>query len=267
MDKAGREYWNNAWQGSAVPGPIDPVDPSPRNWVNRRFHREFRRLFGESPKPGLRLLELGCAQSRWLPYFAREFGFSITGLDYSPIGCEMARSVLAGSGVAGEIVCADFFAPPDVLRGAFDVVVSFGVAEHFDDTAACIRAFASFLKPGGLLFTNIPNMCGLVGSLQRLLNRPVYDIHQILDRAALRSAHEAAGLEVISCEYFIFNNFGVCSLNGLRSDGVSWFIKKSLTGALGRISMLAGFIEERTRDLRPGRFASANVNCIARRPA
>jgi hypothetical protein len=109
-------------------------------------------------------------------------------------------------------------------------------------------------------------MCGLVGFLQRVLNRPVYDIHPILDREALQRAHEAAGLDVLSCEYFIFNNFGVCSLNGLRPGDASWYIKKSLTGALGRISMLAGFIEERTWDLHPGRFASANVNCIARRP-
>jgi len=267
MDKAGPEYWNNAWKGSVVPRPIDPADPSPHNWVDRRFHREFQRLFGESRKSGMKLLELGCAQSRWLPYFAKEFGFSITGLDYSPIGCEMARTILDRSGVAGEIVCADFFGPPDSMRGAFDVVVSFGVAEHFDDTAACIRAFASFLKPGGILFTNIPNMCGLVGFLQRVLNRPVYDIHQILDPNALRAAHEAAGLDVLSCEYFIFNNFGVCNLNKLRTHGASWIIKKSVTGVLGRISMLTGFIEDRTGDLRPGRFASANINCIARRPA
>lgn len=266
MDKAGSEYWNNAWKGSAVPRPIDPADPGLYNWVNRRFHREFRRLFSESPK-SLRLLELGCAQSRWLPYFAKEFGFSVAGLDYSPIGCEMARAVLARSRVAGEIVCADFFSPPDAMRGAFDIVVSFGVAEHFDDTAACIGAFAAFLKPGGVMFTNIPNMCGLIGFLQRVLNRPVYDIHQILDREALRRAHESAGLNVESCEYFIFNNFGVCSLNGIRPDGVSWLLKKSLMGILGRVSMLTGFVEDRTLDLRPGRFASANVNCIARKPA
>jgi len=267
MDKAGREYWNSAWKGSAVPGAVDPADLGPRNWVNRRFHRAFLELFDKSRASSTKLLEVGCAQSRWLPYFAKEFGFSITGLDYSPIGCEMARTILVRCGVVGEVVCADFFAPPDSMRGAFDVVVSFGVAEHFDDTAACIRAFASFLKPGGTLFTNIPNMCGLVGFLQRMFNRPVYDIHQPLDREELGKAHESAGLDVISCDYFIFNNFGVCSLNGLRPNGASWIIKRSLIGALGRISMLAGFIEDRTCDLRPGRFASAHVNCVARKPA
>jgi cyclopropane fatty-acyl-phospholipid synthase-like methyltransferase len=30
-----------------------------------------------------RLLEIGCARSAWLPYFAQEFGIDVSGLDYS----------------------------------------------------------------------------------------------------------------------------------------------------------------------------------------
>jgi SAM-dependent methyltransferase len=61
--------------------------------------------------------------------------------------------VLDAAGVPGEIVCADLFAPPPHLLAQFDVVVSFGVVEHFDDTAACVAACARLVKPGGLMVT------------------------------------------------------------------------------------------------------------------
>jgi len=56
--------------------------------------------------------------------------------------------------------------PPDHLLGAYDFGVSFGVAEHFEDTAECLAAFRRFLKPSGILFTAIPNLAGLLGSAE-----------------------------------------------------------------------------------------------------
>ena len=118
----------------------------------------------------------------WLPYFAKEFAFEVYGIDYSEIGCQQAKQILEYEGVNGKIVCADFFSPPGSMLKAFDVVVSFGVLEHFEDTTACIAAFSKFLKPGGLLITNIPNLCGLNGLIQKMINRSIFDIHVPLDK-------------------------------------------------------------------------------------
>jgi len=163
----------------------------------------FLRLFEKSETSSMRLLEIGCAKSAWLPYFAKEFGFSVSGLDYSPIGCEMARKVLQANEIVAEVVCADLFSPPDNMLGVFDVVVSLGVVEHFEDTASCLKAVSSFLKPGGMLITSIPNMVGWIGSIQKAVNRPIYDIHQLIDPAMLKEAHELAGFDVLECKYFV----------------------------------------------------------------
>lgn len=56
-----------------------------------------------------------------------------------------------------------FFSPPASMLGKFDVVVTFGVVEHFIDTRACLDAMSQFLKPGGLLVTSIPNLAGWIG--------------------------------------------------------------------------------------------------------
>jgi 2-polyprenyl-3-methyl-5-hydroxy-6-metoxy-1,4-benzoquinol methylase len=52
--------------------------------------------------------------------------------------------MLRKAGVVGQVYCCDFFAPPGDLIGTFDVVISFGVAEHFQDTAECLRALRVF---------------------------------------------------------------------------------------------------------------------------
>lgn len=266
MDKAGKKYWNDLWAGDDIPSVVNPSDTQLKNWVNRRFHQMFQRLFRKSETSSMSLLEIGCGKSAWLPYFAKEFGFNVCGLDYSPIGCQMASKVLQANGVEAEIVCANLFSPPENILGTFDVVVSFGVVEHFDDTASCLRAVSTFLKPGGVLITNIPNMVGWIGAIQKVVNRPVYDIHQLIDPARLKEAHALAGLEVLECGYFICTSFGVNNLAGISTRTPTGFLKKVLLGVLSRLSMLVWRVEDMTGDIPPNKSFSPYINCIARKP-
>ena len=268
MDKAGPQFWNDSWAASALVSAVDPSDRSLLNAVNRRFHALFARLFERSAVTNarLRLLEIGCANSGWLPYFAKQFGFQVCGLDYSPIGAEMSRQMLQANGVAGEIVCSDLFTPPPAMLGQFDVVVSFGVAEHFEDTRAYLAAAAAYLKPGGMLITSIPNMVGWNGTLQKLLNRQVYDIHELIDPARLTQAHVDAGLQVVECDYFTLTNFGVVSLTGVRLLSPLGFAKKVVLAVLARVSMLTWALAPERDLLRPNRMSSPYINCVARKP-
>lgn len=266
MDKAGENYWNEAWASCEKPVAVNPSDMRLRNQVNHRFHRKFLKLFDKAKTPSMRLLEIGCANSAWLPYFVKEFGFSVWGLDYSPIGCIMAKRVLQANGVKANILCANFFSPPQELLGYFDVVVSFGVVEHFNETVSCLEAVSTFLKPGGVLITSIPNMVGSIGAIQKTVNKPVYDIHQLINPATLREAHELAGLEVLECNYFMFSNFGIINLISISKNTLSWFLKKIFLGLLSRASMLIWLIEERIGEISPNKFTSPYINCIARKP-
>jgi 2-polyprenyl-3-methyl-5-hydroxy-6-metoxy-1,4-benzoquinol methylase len=266
MDKAGQRYWNDSWATSKLPDAMNPADMSLSNYVNRRFHSLFVNLFDGLQTRFLRLIEVGCAKSVWLPYFAKEFDFEVSGIDYSPIGCEMAKQITSANGVDAEILCADFFSPPENMLGKYDVVVSFGVVEHFEDTSACLKSISAFLKPGGLLITSIPNMVGLNGNIQKIINRPVYDIHHLIDAASLSESHKLAGLEVVKCAYFILSSFGVISLNGISFSGISGRSKKLLRGILARISKFVWLIESRFVFFHPNRTFSPYILCIARRP-
>lgn len=262
-DLAGREYWDGLWEEGGLPRPADPRRSGLGNYVVRRFDEYFRRRFGDQGLgEGARLLEVGCARSAWLPYFHRELGFRVAGLDYSEIGCRQARAVLERADVAGEIVHGDLFDPPDRLLGAFDVVVSFGVVEHFDDTADALRAMTRLVRPGGLVFVNIPNLAGLLGFLQRLLHRETYDLHVPLDREALARAHEEAGLRVMSCEYVLPASFGILRMD---PDAPRW-LRRTFAHARSVASKGAWALHGLVPGDVTGRFASPYVHCLSRRP-
>lgn len=261
MDKAGKAYWDGVWSGTAVPDPVDPRVPGLNNHVNHQFHAKFVDLFSGLPDAELSLIEIGCARSAWLPYFAREFRFSVSGLDYSSHGCEQARAVMEQAGVPGEVLCADLFAPPPEYVEAFDIVVSFGVVEHFQETGDCVEHLARFAKPGGIMVTVIPNMVGWNGILQRQLNQEVFEMHVPLTASGLARAHRGAGLDVMWCDYFLDASLGVVNIEN-RREQLSY---RLLTRAQSWVSK-AVWIAARAFPVRPNRWSSPYVWCASRKP-
>lgn len=260
-DKVGRSDWDALWGHTDAPPPIDPSSTRLGDLYNRRLHRRFDVAFTHLPNSCSHLLEIGCGRSAWLPYFATQFGFSITGLDYSELGCEQERALLRQAGVAGNVVCADLFTPPAQLREAFDVIVSLGVVEHFTDTARCLAACADLLRPGGTMVTIVPNMTGLLGHLQRSLDRAVYDSHVPLTCDDLAHAHTVAGLEVKCSEYFLSTGFGI-----LRAKPSAPKMTRLLLRAAEASSIGVWALEEQLFHLPAGRRFSPFVVCEARRP-
>ena len=262
LDKASKKYWDKQWQAGSLPTAIDPHAGGLRNILRRRFHALFSELFhgfGASTKS---LVEIGCARSAWLPYFAKEFGFSVSGIDYSEDGCQQSEFILDREGVDGAILCADVFSPPAEVIGAFDVLISFGVMEHFQDTSGAARAFAECLKPGGMIITVIPNMVGLLGRLQRVVDKAVYDIHVPLDRETLAQAHSDAGLTVERCQYFLFLNLGVINMEIWR-PGLLYSILNPSRFALSAIGCaMEGIVPL----VLANAFSSPYIVCVARKP-
>lgn len=261
-DKAGKSYWDQTYRPEYAPRAVDPHNTSLKNFVERQFHRYFLKTLRSME--GKELLEVGCGGSRYLPYFSKEFGLRVSGLDYSERGCASASRILTKEGVSGEIVCANFFEPPEFLFERFDVVVSFGVVEHFDDTTNCLAAIARFVKQGGLVLTFIPNMVGLVGHLQRVADRRVFYKHVLLDKVILREAHEQAGLFVQECEYFMFNNFFVINMNEIARHSAEWYLKAPLIRGLKYVSGAIWAVETLFHPFRPNRFMAPFIACAAR---
>ena len=262
-DRAGREFWEQWWQHKPLPPPIDPYRTGPKNYPYRSFHRYFAEVFGNDHGGGRRLIEIGCAQSVFLPYFARYLGFQVTGIDQSELGCERARQVLEREGVPGTVCCADLFAPPAELLGSFDVAFSQGVIEHFDNTSKPLAAIARFLKPGGSMVNFVPNLTGILGQYQKVLDRALYEAHVVMDDARLAEAHRQAGLEVRSAGYLMPVGLEVLNVESWKNR----VAKKLVSRAHTALSRLVWMIDDHLFHLKPNQWTSPYVVCVARRPS
>lgn len=217
-DKAGTTYWDENWSNIEFPRVFDENDQTRDNYVNLQLHAFFKKLLKD--KKNFTVLEIGCANSIWPIYFHHYFDADVYGLDYSDIGCEKSRIILKHYDVPGTIYCGNLFSPPPGLEKNFDLVVSFGVVEHFEDTAHCLKSCAAFVKPGGILFTLVPNIPSIIGFIQKYVDRSIYDIHVPLTKKMLKNAHKDADLPLIFCDYFMSINLGVVNSGSFESN---WF--------------------------------------------
>lgn len=268
-DLAGKDHWNTVWNGSGH-GPYKDVFSAGLFYRIRKFpfihimdtiasHLKDRLL------PGATLLEIGCGGSQWLPAFAKRFDVYVSGIDYSEQGCASARAILEKAGVMGGIVQADLFDPPAGMKEGYDLVVSFGVLEHFQDTEGCLAAMAGYLKPSGRLVTVIPNMTGMVGWFQKLMDPAVYAMHVPLTKKDLMAAHTACGLQTIFCNYCLPFHLGVVNMSRLKRHPATrglWY----LIGGVNFIVQAMNMTLSRGLHLNLcSRFTSPYLMCIARK--
>lgn len=263
-DKAGEEYWTKVWEQKPLPEPFKVSSFSVNNYPNKIFHKLFGEILSGDNK-GKKLLEIGCGNSVFLPYMHQTFGFDVTGIDYSELGCSQAEAILKRDGVPGKVILADAFNPPEELLNSFDVVCSFGVAEHFTDTSDTLRNFARFLKPGGILLTVVPNFVGATGYLHKVLNRPVYDIHVPLSKKSLNTAIEKAGLTPFFNKYFVAVSFAI-TLEGKDGEKIpNFFIKKLFVKTIRYASKVIWLFENLIGTLPAGRLLSGGIMTAARK--
>lgn len=212
---------------------------------------------------GKSVIEIGAGDSQWLPYLAKKYpGARFTGLDYSKAGCEKLaeRAAAISETTTIDIYHQDMFAMESELHGKFDLVLSFGVVEHFTELPHALSAKQKYLKDQGLMFLLIPNMAGLLGYLTKLFNREIYEMHNPHDWSSFLEGHRKAGLTVISGGYLGSSNFGVLSSCFGKHEGLSWHAYVFLT----RLSKAIGLLESKLGDLPSSRMFSPYIYAVSR---
>jgi len=139
------------------------------------------------------VVELGCGSSSFLSRIALATGARVAGVDFAPeslartkaalrrLGFDNSRLVL---GTIDEFVAAH--------EGEFDVVLSFGLIEHFGDLEAIIAAHFRCARPGARIFIAAPNLAHVNLAWIRLVAPSLLTWHRPLDLADVK-------LHVLSC--------------------------------------------------------------------
>ncbi|PPD18660.1 MAG: hypothetical protein CTY24_12605 [Methylobacter sp.] len=210
---------------------------------------------------GKKILEIGAGDSYWLPFFAKQYPNSrFAGLDYSPAGCEKLANRIAFSGLSNlDVYHQDMFETGNALHGTFDLVISFGLVEHFTVLSEVLRIKSLYLNRQGYLFTLIPNMAGSIGYLTKRFNRKVYEAHNPHDWHSFHDGHRQAGLTVIAGGYLGSSNFGVLSSCFHNKAGLSWHSYVFLS----RLSKAVFFMENQYRDLPTSKLFSPYIYAIS----
>ncbi len=220
-----KAYWEVVLRSTPLPR-INSSDEyhyfATMQYMDRVLRRTSKRTF----------MEVGAGSSGWLPYFAKQYGYIVNGLDYSEIGCRIAEENLRILGIEyDEILCTDLFEWSGLKR--YDVIFSYGVVEHFNDTTGVISRITRHLNIDGIIITLVPNLNGFMGWMCRTLFPDVYELHKVLSRRKLDEAHRQAGLTVIQSGYVGF--FSLAVFPWIRSH--FWLFKE---GTLRRRICLKG---------------------------
>lgn len=251
------EYYGSRTRDNVPWKPVDETD------FRNHPHASLMSLLSRYLKGSL--IEIGAGDSQVLLDIKFKLELDrVVGLDYLQEACDILRDKAKQAGADIESVCADLYAPPAELLGAFDAVISYGVVEHFTNLEEILGAISRFAKTGGIVFTLIPNLKGSVYALlMKKWNKKTYDAHVPYDVDDLAAAHEGAGLRIESCKYFLSSNFGMLSwcFADRPKNGLDYFTYVWLT----RLSKLLWWLERRLFRLPETRLFAPYIVCVARK--
>jgi 2-polyprenyl-3-methyl-5-hydroxy-6-metoxy-1,4-benzoquinol methylase len=188
-------YGTDDRPANALGGALLTLLPGQRTMIDT----ESRHL--PKPRPGARLLDIGCGDGRFLE-FARRAGWSVVGVDFDQKAVDAARSLGLDIRLGGvEAIGAE---------ERFDGVTLSHVIEHVHDPIGLLRACYRLLRPGGWIWLQTPNVDSqghrLYGANWRGLEPPRHLV--LFTPASLGSSLTAAGFTdvalqraVLGCEF------------------------------------------------------------------
>jgi SAM-dependent methyltransferase len=194
-----RQFWVDYWESKTGLSVNIPETYT--------FHQPLSEII---QKRGVKTaIELGGFPGYYAVFLKKYFKLDVTLLDYF-VHQPVTNALLQANGLVEsdiQVIEADLFSYEPQQK--YDLVLSCGLIEHFNDTADIIKRHINFVRPGGTLFITLPNFKAVNGWFQKSFDKENYDKHNIgcMDPALLRNICTEAGLEVVQSRYF--GNFSI----------------------------------------------------------
>ncbi len=164
-----------------------------------------------------KLIEIGCSPGTNIVDFHSVFGGVPFGVDYSATGVNLTKETFRRNKFdANNVILSDFLSKDfqNEFREKFDIVMSFGLVEHFENGREATENHLNLLKRGGYLIISIPNFRGFNGVAGSIISKDSLKIHN-LDTMRIRqfeSMFDSEKIHKIQCCYygiFSFNLYNV----------------------------------------------------------
>jgi SAM-dependent methyltransferase len=196
-----QEDWDS-WDQSDIP------DTSILDYFPGHQKELWQELLGKHCPKGahLKILEVGSAPGGFAARLAKMLGGRPYGIEFTQTGTAINRQFFQRLGFpADNVLHGDFFSD-SLLQPhleSFDVVMSNGFIEHFENPHSVVARHMLLLKPGGILVIAIPNLLGAF-KLYGRWTVPGYErLHNLelmkFDQFEAANTHE--GLTKLECTY------------------------------------------------------------------
>jgi 2-polyprenyl-3-methyl-5-hydroxy-6-metoxy-1,4-benzoquinol methylase len=251
------EFWDSCYEGR------NPLPFDDRNWRNY-VSIQLARLIESLQLDGKTVCEVGGGDAELTAFFAkRHHSARFSVVDFSPLGCELARRRASREGVDLNVCQADIFAPPTALLDYFDLVISLGVVEHFSDLSSVMMAKSRLIHGNGKIFTLIPNFSSPVyAGLCKRWSKTVFEDHVPHNTRSFLDGHYRAGLKPIDYGYLGAIEFGMLSM-AMHGPEPKTGLDRQFYLWLTRLSKLIHFLERKTRDLPTTKYFSPFIYAVS----
>jgi len=142
--------WKESWTESLRQA---SPDCDAATWTNDIDSRKMKLLRPYLPSEG-RALEVGCGSARLLCRVGRTVPLTLTALDNEPAALELARHTANAFGVRIDPVNGNVLSLP-FADGSFDLILSGGLLEHFEDPKPVLREMVRLVRPGGTFYADV----------------------------------------------------------------------------------------------------------------
>ena len=174
-----KEFWSDTWQKN-VPQPsvMAGLARFVRKLASRHLIRFFRRMIGMAGCVQGNVLEIGCTPGSILEkiHWACPT-IKLHGIDFSQSGLQMTERRLRATGAAVTLHQGDVFEIN--LQTQYDLVVSVGLIEHFEDPLPMVLHHLALCKPGGHVLLCVPNIPAIPRFLLRQFDPDRLAVHNL----------------------------------------------------------------------------------------
>lgn len=157
MNKNTSELWDALWEDPSYRS-SDLYHLNKENFGIRWKRIEKKILDEYGSFDGLQIAEVGSGVGKVAALCAKR-GANVSLIDYSSGALNRSAEFYSRLGIRAEMKQMDVLTVPQDMAECFDVVMSFGLTEHFtgQERIHSNRSHFQLVRPGGLVFIAVPN--------------------------------------------------------------------------------------------------------------
>lgn len=156
-----KNFYTDEYRSIGKPRLASETNPAELFETHSQFQADRLKLLKPYFSKKKRLLEVGCSAGMFL-YHVKPHFKEIVGIDYDKASAQFASKKCAC------IVYTDDIEKTPLMERSFDIICLFQTLEHVKDPKEFISRLKKYLKPGGIIAVEVPNLYSVLAHVYDL---------------------------------------------------------------------------------------------------